>query len=290
MSEGHVDKVWAFDVDPSGKVMVSGGADSQIIVWRDTTKEVEDSRRAEREEAILLDQQLSNHLRHKQYKKALDIALNLDKPRLTLKVLTSIIDEDLKQKRDGTATLKEYARSWSMERVSQVLRYSREWNTRARFSDIAMLVVRSIVSVFPADKLAAGHNVGIPEVMAGIAPYAERHCERLDRLFSNSYLLDFALYSLGSLDQEVEQDFSSWEAQSKLVLPPQHVDGKIQIGGKAFVGVKGNNLTDDDSEDVSTIGDSDSSDDEGNEPTQKSGSKDVVMKESTDGSSSSTSY
>jgi hypothetical protein len=84
----------------------------------------------------------------------------------------------------------------------------------------------------------------------------------MDRLFASSYLLDFALFSMGSLDNDQsEAEFAAWESKSKLVLPPAHVDGRIQIGGKAIVGggsgqrVKGEDYDDD----VSTVGDSDSS-------------------------------
>jgi U3 small nucleolar RNA-associated protein 13 len=246
--------VWALDVAPRHKTVVSGGGDSQILVWQDTTREAEDAKRAEREETILMDQKLANHLRHKEFMQALDISLNLDKPRLTLKVLNSIIETDMKEKRHPTASLKTYIPSWSMERVTQVLRYCREWNTRARNCDVAMLVIKAIVAVLPAEKLAAGD--GVPEILAGITPYAERHFDRLDRLFASSYLLDFALFSMGSLDND-ETDFSAWESQSKLVLPPAHTDGRIQIGGKAIVG--GTGPVEDEESSFSTVGDSDSS-------------------------------
>lgn len=260
--DGHSDRVWALDVASVGTTMISGGADSQLLVWKDTTTEAEDVKRAEREEAILMDQRLANHLRHKEFAQALNIALHLDKPRLALKVFTSIVETDVKEKRSPITSLQTYVPKWSTERIAQVLGYCREWNTRARNCDVAMLVIRAIVSVVPADKLAGG--AGVPEVLAGITPYAERHFDRLDRLFASSYLLDFALYSMGNLDISDDKDFTTWETQSKLVLPPQYEDGKMQIGGNAIVGGNGrplgSNVSDDD--DVSTVGDSDSSDDE----------------------------
>lgn len=260
--DGHSDKVWALDVTPGNKTVISGGGDSQILVWQDTTKEVEDAKSAEREEAIVMDQKLANHLRHKEFGQALDIALNLDKPRLTLKVLNSIIETDVKENRSPSTTLKVYVQTWSMDRISQMLQYCREWNTRARNCDVAMLVIQAIVSVFPAEKLAA--ESGIPEILAGVTPYAERHFDRLDRLYASSYLLDFALYSMGSIDKDDNDDFAAWESQSKLVLPPSHVDGKVQVGGKAVVGHRaGQQAYDEDSDgEVSTVGHSDSSSDE----------------------------
>lgn len=84
--DGHNDKVWALDLSPCGTALFSGGADSKIAVWRDTTKERGDAVRQAEEQNILMEQQLSNHLRRKQYEKALEIALELDKPHQALKV------------------------------------------------------------------------------------------------------------------------------------------------------------------------------------------------------------
>ena len=48
--------------------------------------ERDNAAKAAEEQNILLEQNLSNHLRHKQYEKALEIALELDKPYQVLKV------------------------------------------------------------------------------------------------------------------------------------------------------------------------------------------------------------
>lgn len=84
--DGHSDKVWALDLSPDGSTLVSGGADSQIVVWQDTTQEQEDAKREEEQRNVMMEQRLSNHLRHKEYELALEIALEMDKPRQALKV------------------------------------------------------------------------------------------------------------------------------------------------------------------------------------------------------------
>ena len=84
--DGHDDKIWALDLSPCGTALFSGGADSKIAVWRDVTKEKDDAVREAEEQNIMMEQKLSNHLRHKQYEKALEIALELDKPNQVLRV------------------------------------------------------------------------------------------------------------------------------------------------------------------------------------------------------------
>ena len=268
--DGHNDKVWALDVCPNGTEFVSGSSDSKIVVWKDTTIEQEDAKREEDERNILMEQKLANHLRFKEYEQALEIALDMDKPRHALKVLSAIIEEDT-QKRNNTknptpityTTLQRHVKSWPMTRVVQVLRFCRDWNTRARNSHVAMITVNAIVSSIPASKLA--DTDGVAEILAGIIPYSERHFDRMDRLFASSFLIDFTLFSMGDLEDNLdEHDYVKWETNSKYVLPPKKIDGKVQIGGTDIVGFneKTKKLYDDDNDEddeIVTIGESDTS-------------------------------
>jgi len=255
--DGHMNKVWALDLD--GTTLVSGGADSQIVVWEDTTQEEEDKKRASEEQSILLEQRLANHLRYKEYDQALGLALELNKPRQVLKVITSIVEQDVSH---ALTSLQGHVKDWDMDRTKQILQYCRDWNTRARNSNIAMLVVQAVVTTIPAADLASAD--GIPEILAGVVPYAERHFDRLDKLFESTYLIDFTLSSMGALD--LYEEYEIWETKSKLVLPPNQIDGRIQVGGTPLVGsIKRAVTGDDDSDEVVTIGDSESSDDEHDE-------------------------
>ena len=257
--DAHDDKVWALDISPCGKALFSGGADSKIAVWRDTTKEREDAVRDAEEKNILMEQRLSNHLRHKQYEQALELALELEKPYQVLKVLTEIVEKDAKTK--GIVTLQKHAASWSVDVLKQILRYCREWNTRARNSHIAMLVVKAVVTTVPAVRLASYE--GLPEIMAGILPYAERHFERLDKMVGNSYLLDYTLSSMGSLHGSSTDNYNEWlENQSKYVLPRSEAEGRIQVGGSLIVHGKAKEESDESEDDVLTIGTDESEDDD----------------------------
>ena len=153
--------------------------------------------------------------------------------------------------------MKKHVTKWSPDRLKQMLKYCREWNTRARNSHIAMLVVKAVVTTIPATKLATYD--GVTEILGGIAPYAERHFDRLDRMVGDSYLLDFTLFSMGSLHGTNNEGYNEWAQRSKYVLPPKEAEGKIQIGGSLIVGGKKtiDNVGSSDDESVITIGDSD---------------------------------
>lgn len=255
--DAHDDRIWAMDLEDG--MLVSGGADSQLKMFRDTTVELDEQTREEDEQNILKEQKLANHLRFKEYEQALDIALEMDKPRQVLKVLVALAENDLSSGKDALVTLQNHVKNWTMARITQILKYAREWNTRARNSHISMLTVKAIVTSIPADQLACADE--LPEILAGIAPYAERHFERIDKLHATSYLIDFALLSMGNLDGGDNDEYLEWEKKSKLVLPPKVVDGRVQIGGQTVVGFKKDDSDDEPSDDeVMTVGDSDSDD------------------------------
>lgn len=263
--DGHTNKVWALDISTDGKTLVSGGADSRLVVWEDTTQAEEEAKRVTEEQNIMMEQKLANHLRHKEFEQALEIALELEKPMKALKVLNSIVENDVQKGQDGLETLQRHVANWPMDRTTQVIRYCRDWNTRARNSHIAMLVIKAIVTTIPAHKLAKAD--GVPELLAGVTPYSERHFSRLDNLLTGSYLLDFTLFSMGHLDVDdvaASKEYADWEAESKLVLPPKQIDGRIQVGGAALVGLhkKAAQMADESDDEVVTIGSSDASDDE----------------------------
>jgi U3 small nucleolar RNA-associated protein 13 len=226
----HNDKVWALDLIPDGKTLVSGGADSTLVIWDDTTKDVIKAKMAEEKEAILLDQKLANHMRQNEFKEALHISLDRDKPHHALRILTTMIEQDLSKGNNGIDLLKAIVAEWNTEHLKRVIGYCREWNTLARNSLVALTTLRAIVTTVRADRLAAMDD--IPEILGGIQPYAERHFDRVDRLFANSYLLDFILFSMGSVDDGKKDEYSVWESSSRLVTPPKYMDGRIQIGGK----------------------------------------------------------
>ena len=126
-----------------------------------------------------------------------------------------------------------------------------------------MLVVQAVVTSVPAHTLAGAD--GIAEILAGITPYAERHFDRLDRLYANAFLLDYTLFSMGIIDDDgsAQKEYSTWESKCKLVLPPKQFDGRIQIGGKTVVGSNTPGDSDEsNSDEIMSIGDSDSSDNE----------------------------
>ncbi len=259
--EAHNDKIWALDVSNDGNMIVTGSADYYLKVFNDTTSELEKHNSLEEERKVLMEQKLANHLRFKEFEHALNLALEMDKPRQVLKVVSSIITNDIAEHNEPTTTLKRQIARWGEEKILQLLQYAREWNTLSRNSHICMHILKAIFAVKPIDELVECD--GVTSVMEGMIPYAKRHFDRLDDLYSKSYLVDFTLSSMGDLTNADMNEYSTWERESRLVLPPTTIDGRIQKGGQALVGRITNDSNDsEDNSDVLTVGDSDSSEDD----------------------------
>lgn len=76
--EEHSSKVWCIDL--CGKRMVSGGADSKICVWRDTTEEMEKQRQDEKADLALKDSRIAMLVREGKVEAALTLVLDLKRP------------------------------------------------------------------------------------------------------------------------------------------------------------------------------------------------------------------
>ena len=251
--EAHEDKIWALDCD--GKMCVTGGADSSLKVFYDTTIELEEQNNLEQERMILMEQKLANHLRFKEFDHAFNLALEMDKPRQTLKVLSSMIANDIVKENDPHFTLKRQIQSSDDKKLLQLLSYCRDWNTLSRNSHTSMLVMKAIFTTKPIDELSLIE--GANTIIEGMMPYANRHFERIDKLFSGSFLVDFTLSSMGNLCVADNDEYHSWQRQCSLVLPPKTMDGRIQEGGQAVVRPKRvHELEESSDDDVITVGES----------------------------------
>lgn len=71
--------------------MITGGADSRLVVWHDRTEEVKISEAAERQTKELQNQQLQNLLQNEQLLPALKMSIMLERPNTALKIIQSNI-------------------------------------------------------------------------------------------------------------------------------------------------------------------------------------------------------
>ncbi len=73
---------------------VSGGADGRLVIWKDVTQEEREIELEKREEILLQEQELQNCLKEKKWKKALGLAIILDKPFKCYEIIKEILEQD----------------------------------------------------------------------------------------------------------------------------------------------------------------------------------------------------
>ncbi|KAJ1476044.1 Utp13 specific WD40 associated domain-containing protein [Baffinella frigidus] len=83
------------------------------------------------------------------------------------------------------------------EQLVICLGYIRDWNTTARNSHQAQVMLLSILRVFPMETLVKCK--GIREVADAMIPYTERHFQRLEDALQRTYALDFTLHAMNKV-------------------------------------------------------------------------------------------
>jgi U3 small nucleolar RNA-associated protein 13 len=72
--------VWALTNKNDGQYLITGGVDSTLLIWEDTTEAEEARLFQEKEATIQKEQDLSNYIQRGDFKKAILLAIALDKP------------------------------------------------------------------------------------------------------------------------------------------------------------------------------------------------------------------
>ncbi|PVU86909.1 hypothetical protein BB559_006336 [Furculomyces boomerangus] len=199
----HEDKVWATAITKNESIFVSGGSDSKIKFWKDTTKQEMDKLHKKQADNLLMGQALENYLAVKDYKNSISLALSLDKPHSILNMLMESIRTNNGLTEEtflGSVDIDNVFGSLTKDQLTRVLNYAREWNTNAKLSFVAQAVISCIFHYYSHKQLL--QIPGIRQLVASLIPYTERHLSRMDRLLTDTFMLDYALHGLDNLVEE----------------------------------------------------------------------------------------
>lgn len=233
--DNHEDRVWALAVrNPAPtttaasstkkrlpRMFVSGGGDATISFWRDTTASTVAAAAEAAKERVEQEQQLANHMRRGAYREALTLALQLNQPGRLLSVLSQVGEYGANPGVDAALA------SLSDDQLYLLLLRVRDWNTNGRTATVAQRVLATIVRSYPATRLAGlsrrrhtkpsenGEPViddisvggvsssirgaNIKDVLDALLAYTERHYRRMAELLDESYLVDYTLQEMDTL-------------------------------------------------------------------------------------------
>ncbi|KAF1965039.1 WD40 repeat-like protein [Bimuria novae-zelandiae CBS 107.79] len=200
--DNHTDRVWALTAHPTTGALISGGADSVITFWRDTTSATLEAATTAETERVELDQKLQNYAYSGNYREAITLALQMDQPGRLFSLFKSVVESDTPDEGSltGLNAVDEVVASLADEQLYKLLLRLRDWNTNVRSAPVAQKILWAVVKSYPASRLAGlkpagkvGAKGSLKDVLDAIKAYSERHYKRVEELVDESYLLDFTL-------------------------------------------------------------------------------------------------
>jgi U3 small nucleolar RNA-associated protein 13 len=200
--DNHTDRVWALVAHPTTGTLVSGGGDSVITFWQDTTSMTLEAATTAETERVELDQKLQNYAYAGNYREAIVLALQMDQPGRLFSLFKSVVETENPD--DGSMTgldaVDDVLANLADEQLYKLLLRLRDWNTNVKTAPIAQKILWTVVKSYPASRLAGlrpagkvGAKGSLKDVFDAIRAYSERHYKRVEELVDESYLLDFTL-------------------------------------------------------------------------------------------------
>lgn len=196
--DNHTDRIWALTVDPNTNTLVSGGADSIVTFWKDTTSATIAAAAAASTERVEQEQKLQNYIHKGSYREAITLALQLNHPARLLALFQSVVDRQPPEEGSlsGLLAVDEVLAHLSDDQLVLLLSRVRDWNTNARNAVVAQRVLAVVVRSYPAKRLAEVRGRGWKDLLAALEAYTERHYRRVEDLIDESYLIDFTLQEM----------------------------------------------------------------------------------------------
>jgi U3 small nucleolar RNA-associated protein 13 len=211
--DNHTDRVWALIAHPQTGALISGGGDSVITFWQDTTSATLEAATTAETERVELDQKLQNYAYAGNYREAIVLALQMDQPARLLSLFKSVTETE-KPDQDslsGLNSVDNVLASLADEQLYKLLLRLRDWNTNVRTAPVAQKILWVVVKSYSASRLAAlrpqgkvGAKGSLKDILDAVRVYSERHYKRVEELVDESYLLDFTLREMDEVAGQVK--------------------------------------------------------------------------------------
>ena len=199
--DNHTDRIWALAYNAASRTLVSGGGDSIVTFWQDTSEETAVERDRMAVERVEQDQDLGNHEREGNWREGIVLALQLNHPHRLLGIFTKVVDMTPKEPDSisGLLAVDQVLSELADEQLLSLLMRLRDWNTNARTAPVAQRMLNVIMRKYSPERLAGlAKRRGGKEVVEALKAYTERHYRRMEELWGESWIVEFLL---GQMDQ-----------------------------------------------------------------------------------------
>ncbi|TYH92542.1 hypothetical protein ES332_A13G188800v1 [Gossypium tomentosum] len=198
----HEDKVWALAVGKKTEMLATGGSDAVINLWHDSTAAEKEEAFRKEEEGVLRGQELENALLDAEYTKAIQIALELRRPRKLFELFS-----ELCRKREAGYHIDKALHALGKGEFLLLFEYIREWNTKPKLCHVAQSVLFRAFNILPPTEIIEIKSIS--ELLEGLIPYSQRHFCRIDRLIRSTFLLDYTLLRMSVIEPATQDDLKT---------------------------------------------------------------------------------
>ncbi|KAK2630041.1 hypothetical protein QTJ16_000861 [Diplocarpon rosae] len=203
--DNHEDRVWALAVNPETNMIVSGGGDSNLTFWKDTTSSTQAASNAAATLFVEQEQELQNYIHAKLYRQAITLALQLNHPARLLSLFTSVVTGVHEGgSLSGALGVDEVLASLSDEQIFILLLRLRDWNTNARTSAVAQRILYVVFRSYPVTRLlnlrvSGGQGQSLKEVLNALKVYTEKNRKRSEDMWDQAYLMEYTQREMDGL-------------------------------------------------------------------------------------------
>ena len=203
----HTDRIWSLATHALAPYpLLSADAAGTLIAWSDTTASTTLSANLAASARIEQDQSLQNHIRSKNYREVITLALQLNHPGRLLSLFSSITIGNTAPEPDsitGSSAVDSVLKSLSTEQLYLLLQRVRDWNTNARSAPVAQRVLHALLRIYPSStwvEMARDRRMGggMRDLLRALEVYTERHYRRVEELVDEGFLMEF---TLGQMDE-----------------------------------------------------------------------------------------
>ena len=213
--DNHTDRIWSLALNENENILVSGGGDSVITFWEDTTaieKEKQAQALEERVEKFSLliymlinrEQELANFVQRKDWRNAIITAMSLDQPYRLLNLFNEVISNAQTEDNlsiTGLVEVDQVIATLSDQQMTTLLLRVRDWSTNARTSHVAQRILHVILRKCPPDRLMLLSD--IKQIVEALIPYSDRYLRQVDKLLQESFVIDYILREMDDLQTEI---------------------------------------------------------------------------------------
>jgi U3 small nucleolar RNA-associated protein 13 len=215
--DNHTDRIWSLALNEEENTLVSGGGDSVITFWEDTTALEKEKQaqalevRVEKSPPVMWwleltfrEQDLANYVQRKDWRNAIITAMELDQPYRLLNLFNEVISNSSVESGKsitGLAEVDQVIATLSDEQLTKLLLRVRDWSTNARTSHVAQRILHVILRKCSPDRLMGLKD--IKGVVEALIPYSDRYLKQVDKLLQESYVVDYILREMDDLQTDM---------------------------------------------------------------------------------------